>query len=301
LLSRTPSLASIGRLAIGVIALFAMIVPVAAAQEGPQSLAELLRLHDDTYVFRSAGYTSLFITTDDGVIVIDPIGGPNAANPAALKAAIATVTDQPVRYMIYSHAAPDHGTGGAVFADTADFVAHRNAADTLAARNDPRTPPATITVGDQMTLNLGGKSVDLRWAGRNAQDDYLNVQYRDVLMVVDNMRAQELPFSDFGALSPQEHIRFVEQMEADPAWQWYVWGHASGRLSVGSREDARNYRQYIADLITAVRNACTAGLADNSPEMVEAVTAELRPTYGSWARFPTGVEANIRGVLRSPS
>jgi glyoxylase-like metal-dependent hydrolase (beta-lactamase superfamily II) len=295
---RTMASVFVRHLAI-LLAILAFVVPVASAQQGPQSLAELLRLHEDTFVFRSAGYTSLFIVTDEGVIVVDPIGGPNAANPAALKAAIETVTSQPVRYMIYSHAAADHGTGGAVFADTAEFIAHRNALQALVDRADPTTPVPTILVDDHMTLHLGGKSVELYWTGRFPQDDYLSIHYRDVLMMVDNMRGRTLPFQDFGNLTPEQHIAFVEKMEAHPEWSWYVWGHATGTLSVATRDDAREYRTYIADLITAVRNARAAGLADDSPEMVEAVVAELQPRYGSWGNFPNGVTANVRGVVRS--
>src|SRR5207248_3303182 len=123
-------------------------------------------------------------------------------------------------------------TGGAVFADTAEFVAHRTAGPILAGRNDPTTPAPTILVDDRMTLELGGKSVEMRWTGRSPEDDYLTVHYGEVLMVVDNMRAKSLPFQDFGNLTPQQHIAFVERMEADPAWQWFVWGHAAGRLAV---------------------------------------------------------------------
>jgi glyoxylase-like metal-dependent hydrolase (beta-lactamase superfamily II) len=284
---------------VSLLAVLAFVVPVAYAQQGPQSLAELLRLHDDTFIFRSAGYTSLFITTDDGVIVVDPIGGPNAANPAALKAAIETITSAPVRYMIYSHAAADHGTGGAVFADTAEFLAHRNAAPALAQRNDATTPVPTILVDDSMALELGGKTVELRWAARSPQDDYLTVHYRDVLMVVDNVRIKTLPFQDFGNLTPEQHIAFVERLESDPAWQWYAYGHSTGTFAVGTREDMREYRQYIIDIIAAVRAARAAGLADDSQEMVDAVVAELQPRYGSWGNFPNGVTANVRGVVRS--
>ena len=42
-----------------------------------------------------------------------------------IKAAIATVTDQPVKCVVYSHSSADHSTGGAIFADTAQFVGHR--------------------------------------------------------------------------------------------------------------------------------------------------------------------------------
>src|SRR6476620_10621408 len=108
------------------------------------ALSELTRLADDVYLFRYETYQALFIVTDDGVIATDPISLRNAAIAPLYKAAIATVSDQPVRYVVYGHDHNDHITGGDVFADTAQFVSQRLAAPRIAARGDPRAPVPTI-------------------------------------------------------------------------------------------------------------------------------------------------------------
>lgn len=54
-----------------------------------------------------------FIVSGDGVIVIDTLGTPKLGR--RLLATIATVTDQPVRYVIITHNHPDHGYGAAPF------------------------------------------------------------------------------------------------------------------------------------------------------------------------------------------
>ena len=84
-----------------------------------ESLAELARFAPDVYGFRYENHVALFIVTDEGVIVADPIGQVNPRTPFVLKEAIRAVTDQPVKYVLYSHWGADHGMGGAVFADTA--------------------------------------------------------------------------------------------------------------------------------------------------------------------------------------
>ena len=50
----------------------------------------------------------------------------------------------PVRYVLYTHRDWDHASGGVVFADTAEFVGHRNMLAALAppAGNPPLTPDA---------------------------------------------------------------------------------------------------------------------------------------------------------------
>src|SRR3954451_750329 len=148
------------------------------APPAPQTMsAALTRVADDVYVFRDNTYEAMFIVTDEGVIATDPIGLLNAEAPALYKAAIASVTAQPVRYVIYGHDHADHITGGEVFADTAQFVSQQLAAPRIAARADPRSPVPTITFDDHLTLTLGGKTVDLYYPGRAHSDNDLILVY----------------------------------------------------------------------------------------------------------------------------
>jgi len=98
---------------------------------GMESLAELVRFAPDVYGFRYLNYVAMFIVTRDGVILADPIGQGNPRTPTMIKEAIRSVTEQPVKYVVYSHSAADHATGGVVFADTAQFVGHRRTADEM--------------------------------------------------------------------------------------------------------------------------------------------------------------------------
>src|ERR671920_1319937 len=128
----------------------------ALAQEAtPGALsADLQQFADDTYAFVNSGYISLFIVTDEGVIATDPGSQQGPERAEAYRAAIASVTDQPVRYLIYSHDHADHAIGGEVFADTAKFISHRNAVAKLAALNDPSTPVPEIAFTDELTIEL---------------------------------------------------------------------------------------------------------------------------------------------------
>src|SRR5215217_4546813 len=99
---------------------------------------------------------SLLVVAVSGDITTDPGSQQGPERAEAYRAAIASVTDQPVRYLIYSHDHADHATGGAVFADTATFISHRNAVEKLAALNDPRTPVPQIAFTDRLTIELGG-------------------------------------------------------------------------------------------------------------------------------------------------
>ena len=98
---------------------------------------EITRLGESLYLFRHQFHQSIFIITPQGVIVTDPIA-PEAA--AWLKEEIRKLTDQPVRYVIYSHHHNDHISGGDIFADTALFVSH------WAARREILNDPIRISL-----------------------------------------------------------------------------------------------------------------------------------------------------------
>jgi glyoxylase-like metal-dependent hydrolase (beta-lactamase superfamily II) len=70
-----------------------------------------------------------FIVAGDGVIVIDTLGTPRLGQ--RLLATIASVTDQPVRYVIVTHNHPDHGYGAAPFQqiDGVTVIAHAGMLD----------------------------------------------------------------------------------------------------------------------------------------------------------------------------
>jgi glyoxylase-like metal-dependent hydrolase (beta-lactamase superfamily II) len=271
----------------------------ALAQEAtPGALsADLQQFADDTFAFTNGGYISLFIVTDEGVIATDPGSQQGPERAEAYKAAIESVSDQPVRYLVYSHDHADHATGGEVFADTATFISHRNAVDKLAALNDPRTPVPEIAFTDQLTIELGGKTIELYYTGRNHSDNSIVLLYpeRRLLFAVDFIPVDRLPYQDLGDSYPDEWIESLRWIEENLDFDTLVPGHPP---LPGTKENVTEVREYLENLIAAVRAAQDQGLADNSPEMVEAVRTELEPAYGSWGMFAEWLPLNIEGLLR---
>ncbi|MGH2530825.1 MAG: MBL fold metallo-hydrolase [Thermomicrobiales bacterium] len=258
---------------------------------------EVVQFADDTYAFVSGGYVSLFIVTDEGVIATDPSSQFDTERAARYEAAIASVTDQPVRYLVYSHDHADHATGGDVFADTATFISHRNAVAKIAALADPRTPVPTIAFDDYLMLELGGTTIELYYAGRNHSDNsvvILNPAQR-ILFAVDFIPVDSLPFQTLPDFYIDEWIASLTWIEENLDFDTLVIGHPPVS---GTKADVGEVRTYVEDLIAAVQAAQAAGHADNSPEMVEAVRAELEPAYGTWANFEEWLPLNIEGLLR---
>jgi len=273
----------------------------ALAQQGPpvgtQPFADLLRIADDVYVWRYQGYSTMFIVTDDGVIAADPIGMTNPREPELYKAVIRSVTDQPVKYLIYSHGNEDHAWGGDAFADTATLIGTPEAARKLTALGSPRHPVPTTMVDPYLRLELGGVALDLYWAGHTQGDDHLIIHYpaRGVLFAVDFIPVRSLPFRDLGGATDidawMDSLTWIEGLE----WDILVPGHG---FVLGDKGTVREVRQYLGDLQTAIRAARTQGLADNSEGMVASVREALAPSYGSWGQFNNWLDLNVSGVVR---
>jgi glyoxylase-like metal-dependent hydrolase (beta-lactamase superfamily II) len=271
---------------------------VLAQQATPGALsADLQQLADDTYAFVNSGYISLFIVTDEGVIATDPGSQQGPERAEAYRAAIASVTDQPVRYLVYSHDHADHATGGEVFADTATFISHRNAVDKLAALDDVRTPVPEIAFTDELSIKLGGKTIELYYTGRNHSDNSLVLLYpeRRLLFAVDFIPVNTLPYQNLPDAYPDEWIESLRWVEENLDFDVLVPGHPP---LPGTKANVTQVREYLQDLMAAVRGAQDQGLADNSPEMIEAVRTELEPAYGSWGMFAEWLPLNIEGLLR---
>jgi glyoxylase-like metal-dependent hydrolase (beta-lactamase superfamily II) len=229
-----------------------------------ESLAELARIAPDVCLVRHQNHVALFIVVPEaGVILVDPIGQLNPRVPDLIKAAIATVTDESVKYVVYSHSSADHSMGGAIFANTAQFVGHRLTAERMAAAKDRNLPPPTITFDTRFTLELGGRRLDLYPADLWQEDDYLILH------------------------DAADHLEF----------DTLVSGHATPRMTA-TRDDVLEAARYYEDLSEAVEQARRDGLSDHSLEMHQSVRAALDEKYGHWRRFDEMLDLNVEGMLR---
>jgi glyoxylase-like metal-dependent hydrolase (beta-lactamase superfamily II) len=95
-------------------------------------------------------YVSAFMVTPDGIILVEPIGTEFAT---WLKGELARRFKVPVKYVIYSHSHWDHASGGAVYADTAQFIGQQNMLKNVAM--PPAATPLPPNVRAQDTNGNG--------------------------------------------------------------------------------------------------------------------------------------------------
>ena len=153
---------------ITVSALLLVLATAAAAQQPPTR--GIVNITGQLYRAQNNNHYTVFLVTPEGVIMSDPI---NRDFGRWLKGEIASRFKVPVRYVLYTHRDWDHASGGVVFADTAEFVGHRNMLTALAppAGNPPLTEAAV-----KMDANGNGLVERSEAAGdiadRFAQFDY---------------------------------------------------------------------------------------------------------------------------------
>lgn len=297
-LSRRQAIQVAG-LAGGGAAAVLMLPSAMSAQQtpmGPQSVMEVTRVAPDVYMWRNVGHNSLFIIGGDGVLVVDGDAQMSPGASDAYKAIIRSFTDKPVRWFVYSHDHADHATGGNVFADTATFISHERARPKIAAQNNPRTPEPTVTFQDRMTIDIGGASVELIYTGRNHSDNSIIVHYaaRRLLYAVDFIPVRGLPFRNLGDSYANEWVESLRWIEDNLDFDVLVPGHGT----FGTKQTVTEVREYLLDLMAAIRAARSQGLADNSEQMVASVRAALMPKYGTWASFGPYLPENIEGIIR---
>jgi glyoxylase-like metal-dependent hydrolase (beta-lactamase superfamily II) len=165
-------------------------------------------LGNRTYMLEGFGGNTTIAVGDDGVIMVD---GQFAPMHEKLKAAIAAVSQQPVRFLVNTHYHPDHVGGNVPFSkDGAVVVAHENVRKRLAEGTTRIVPevkyapapeealPAMVHK-DGMTLQVKGRAAQLKHPlnAHTDGDTYVYFADANVLSTGDIVAMERYPNIDF--------------------------------------------------------------------------------------------------------
>jgi glyoxylase-like metal-dependent hydrolase (beta-lactamase superfamily II) len=286
---------------------FAFAHPVSAQDLGPR----VKKLADGIYVHTGNGFDSNsgIIVTDEGVIVIDT--GQNPIEARDILATVKKLTDKPVKLVIDTEPHGDHTTGHFVFPDAVVIGAagggesmrgaeraNPNRIQTLAAAS-PAMKTALegykfiaphIEYRDRMTLNFGGKTLELTYMkGVHSESDTAvwlpkeRVVFSASAFVVNQINILR-PF-----VTIPDILAAGKMMKAlNP--EHVVPGHGTPG-TVAIFDDGEKYYALLMSRVDALMK---------QGKSLDDIKKELKmPEYASWGsqdRMPTNVEAAYKAL-----
>jgi glyoxylase-like metal-dependent hydrolase (beta-lactamase superfamily II) len=225
------------------------------------------RVERNLYWVTDGTYQSAFLTTSDGVVLLDapPTIGHNIRR-AVDEIAAANGLSNEVTHLVYSHHHADHAGASSLFGKNVTRIGHEETRRLLLRDDDPARPPNEETFQDHRTLEIGGERIDLAWHGSNHSPDNILIHLpdHDTLMLIDVVNPGWVPI--YLANLSEDIPGYIEAPANALAYAWkhFIGGHL-GRL--GTRDDITVHQQYMADIAASVRQ--TMATLDPTPFFVK--------------------------------
>jgi glyoxylase-like metal-dependent hydrolase (beta-lactamase superfamily II) len=145
--------------------LVALAASAVAQQDFSKVEVKATKVAGSVYMLTGAGGNIGVSVGEDGIVIIDDQYAPLAPK---IEAALKSISDKPVRFILNTHYHGDHTGGNEHFGKSAPIVAHENVRKRLASgstRRGTTIPPAApgalpvLTFNDTVTIHLNGEDV----------------------------------------------------------------------------------------------------------------------------------------------
>jgi glyoxylase-like metal-dependent hydrolase (beta-lactamase superfamily II) len=291
-----------------------MLGILAAAFCGSVALAQPARiesLHVQGNVWLIAGAASNVVVQigDDGILVVDTGG---AGTATEVLAAIRALSDKPIRWVVNTHAHPDH-TGGnetisqagvTVNGNPAAIIAHENVLARMSAEDRPVTEwPLNSFFESGRDFYFNGEAVFLYHVPSAHTDGDVMVYFRgsDVLVTGDLFVTTHFPLVDLAYSGGIDG--FIEGLNLAlditvPAWlqeggTYVIPGH--GRI--GDEADLVSYRDLALIVRDRVQNSIEQGATLRQVQATKP-SLDYDPRYNN-AELPWTSEMFVESVYQS--
>lgn len=271
------------KLCVAVLVCTFMLVQPASAQT-----RAITQIKGDLYKFQNNAHYSVFLVTEAGILVTDPIDKDAAT---WLKGELKKrFNNRPIKYLVYSHDHRDHISGGEVFADEAVVISHERTKEKIIGEKRPTAIP-DITFTDRMTIALGGKTIELLYVGRNHSDNSVVMYFpaERAVFAVDFISIDRLPYQTLGDAYIPEWIASLKALEALD-----IDIVQPGHGKTGTKADVTEHRAYVEALYEAVLTASREG--KSLDDMKQSI---LLKAYSHFENYDTWRVLNIEGMYRN--
>jgi cyclase len=280
------------------------LLPILPPPDYDKIAIKTFDLGNRTYMLEGEGGNITVAVADDGVIMVDSQFAPLHDK---IKAAIAALTNQPIRYLINTHFHRDHTGGNEAFGkDGVTIVAHENIKARLegGVRNGltgnvvPPAAPIALpkeTFKDAMTVRLKGRSAELKHieAVHTDGDTYVYFPDANVLTTGDIVDFDVYPNIDYvysGSIDGM--IRGVDVLlQVGNEATKIVPGHGP----VGDKARVREYRVMLVDARDRIKKLIAEGKSED-----DVVAARPNADYDAKLKVSErGIKSFLRVTYRS--
>ncbi len=237
------------------------------------------------------GANAAFITTKEGVIVIDTRGSKQEA--AQVLKAIRKMTNQSVVYVVNSHFHKENISGNGVFKSARTIIAQKRAqAMTVleAEREKRKVTPANLSFKKKLELKLGKYHLKLIHPGPAHTDGdlYIYIPKWRIIITGGLVSNRIIPF--LGDSNIESWIHALVEME-DLDAEVIVPGHGA----VAGKPIVTQMKHYLMELKRYVNHQLDDG--KNLPDTMQAVKEQLKGKYGGWQHFERVDENIVRAYV----
>jgi cyclase len=217
---------------------------------------------------RTVTVNNLIVITTDGVLVAEGQGTPDHVK--RLVADIATLTPQPIKYVVVGSEHGDHTGGDAAFPDTVTFFAQSFSVPHLKFHAEP--------IADKKVLTVGGTEIDLLFLGRAHTGGDLEVYLpREKILFMSEVFSNRI-FPSMANGYPTEWVETLKKAEQmDPAV--FVPAHGFIDSPAVLREEEHNYRLALEQIL-----AEGTRLHERKTPIERATAAANFGPYDNWTR-----------------
>ena len=264
--------------------------------EGVYSYEQLRSAGDERFTT-----VSLFVVTDEGVLVADGQG--SVEETQRLVEHIAMVTDQPITHVVIGSDHGDHTAGNAAFPEAARYLAHPTSAEALRRaaeapnREDdaPAVRLATDLVEDRLSLELGGRDIEVLFLGRAHTGGDLMVHLPEEKILFMSEAYLHRVFPAMRSAFPSEWVAMIERAQAMDI-DIYVPGHGFVDSPPVLEAELEVYKRALQQVIDEGKRLHDAGVpleqAQEEARFGDLEAWSLRSSQGSVAIRQTYAELN---------
>jgi len=212
---------------------------------------------------------SLFVVTDEGVLVADGQGNPDETR--RMIETIAGITPRPVTHVVICSDHGDHTGGNASFPANTAFLAHPTSVRALREAGqragDRGVVAPTLEVSDREVLTLGGREIHILFLGRAHTGGDLVVYLPSERVLFMSETYLNRVFPALRSAYPSEWVTMIERAQAIDV-DTYVPGHGFVESPSILAEELETYRRALVQVIAEARRWHDAGLS--ADEAIEA-------------------------------